>query len=272
MIEGKHFIYLNNWKTGSSFIEHYLKKYFSRSIVCSKASINKISLVESKDKILISSFRNPYKIYVSLWAYGCMHRGTLHKKLTNKNLNSRFSYDFTKQFIKSRKNIFFLPYYRINKPKEWENLYSNQESIKNFNNWLYKINSDKYFFSTKLDSPIRFSNGSKIGFLSRRILKKHFNYTLDYRGRVVYESIKPKVDKWILTDTPETMKISLEKIMGEIKLLEEDCETSCIVPLKKINKSHHLDYNSYYNDKSMALIRENDSFCFELYEKIKESF
>lgn len=222
--------------------------------------------------MLISSLRNPYKIYVSLWSYGCIKQGLLYNNLTNKTLNSIFSYNFIKNNVPTNHIFFFLPYYRINNPNEWKTLYSDPNSLKNFNEWLKKINSNINFFSTKLNSPIKFTDGRKIGFLSRRILKKFFSYSTDYKGRLVYESIKPKVDHWILTDTPETMKISLEKIIDVIRLSGEVCDISKVVPLKEINKTNHLDYKLYYNNESKKLIRKNDGFCLELYKKIKESF
>ena len=271
MIEGKSFIYLDNFKTGSTFIKYTLKKHFPESSV-RNGNINKISCINKKNKMLISSLRDPFKIYVSLWAYGCNKDGLLFNKLTNKSLNSRFSCSYIKNY-KPKKYVFsFLSHYKINNPKEWEILYSNQKSLRNFNTWLYKINSKNSYFKTKLNAPIEFNDGRKIGFLSRRILKSFFSYSVDQKGRLVYESIKPKVDQWILTDTPEIMKIYLEKIIDEIRLSGEAFDKSQVVSLKEINKSNHLDHNLYYDKKSKEFIKKNDSFYFELYKKIKKSF
>ena len=68
------------------------------------------------------------------------------------------------------------------------------------------------------------------------------------------------------------MKIYLEKIIDEIRLLGEAFDKSQVVSLKEINKSNHFDYNLFYDKKSKEFIKKNDSFYFELYEKIKESF
>ena len=160
MYIGNKLIYLQLQKTGCTHIANLL------SNVIPGKQVGKHNWLENynTDKYIIGSIRNPFEWYVSLWAYGCNKKGSLFKKLTNKNYSILSS---LKKSLQSGNLFIFKELINENiKPYNlWRRTYTDYDDADNFRMWLKLIfNSErkidlgeKYYLSSisnSLDSKL----------------------------------------------------------------------------------------------------------------------
>ena len=79
MVVGKKLVYLQMQKTGSTHVTKVLKQNLNGK---TRERHEQLEDYEAfRDRPIISSVRNPWDWYVSLWAFGCAASGGFHKYL-----------------------------------------------------------------------------------------------------------------------------------------------------------------------------------------------
>jgi hypothetical protein len=79
MVVYPSFIYLQNQKTGCTFVRECLKRFCSEAIVYTKAHA---TLAAAPGKFCFTNVREPLALYRSLFAYGLDGKGTVYLRLT----------------------------------------------------------------------------------------------------------------------------------------------------------------------------------------------
>ena len=176
--------------------------------------------------LVVGNIRNPYDVYVSLWAFGCKKKGQLYGTFKNSK--------FLSQHLA---------------------VYSDPSSPQNFRTWL-KIILDSETLTKLLPQP-------KLGFHDSKIMKQFNIGLLTYRFFALYnesnfnllhpENINknPVVDIFIRT---EHMQEDLAKL--NIQIPRTTTQST------KINASKHKSSDFYLDEETKNLIYEKDKYIF----------
>ena len=130
MIETENIIYLQMQKTASTFIENELSKNF-KVVKHKKHTTLPATLI--KNKKIISSIRNPFSWYLSLWNY----RGGIYKRTTQLFLKQGID-DFF-EILCHDLCALFSPIKRQFMRNNMKNLYSSKSEKLMFKNWFMKL-------------------------------------------------------------------------------------------------------------------------------------
>lgn len=81
MFISEKLVYLELQKTGSKQIRHLL----SQCVPGEQRGKHTRLAEHLSNRLIVGSIRNPWAWYVSLWAFGCMGRGRLHRRLVDRS-------------------------------------------------------------------------------------------------------------------------------------------------------------------------------------------
>lgn len=215
-------------------------------------------LKEYIDKqILVSSVRNPWDWYISLWAYGCSGRGALYNKLTNKN--KRFNKP--KKFIKHLKRTFKQKHnYNI-----WRKLYGHPHNADLFRKWIYYLLSDEGK-NDLIEGYPQSNIKNHVGFMSYRFLSlcTDFNKWSTYAYYLNdYNAIKKFFYNYYIFDRiiyTENLEDDLTSILKEIK---HNISQNELNEYSKTNSSKHLDRKYYYDEQTAKLVQKEEQLLIE---------
>ena len=90
MFKSDHIIYIQMQKTGCTHIASLLSSLFNGEQI-GKHNAAPADDITQKDKFFLSSIRNPWDWYLSLWTYGIQGSGGLRNRLTTRNLTRSLS-------------------------------------------------------------------------------------------------------------------------------------------------------------------------------------
>ena len=214
-------------------------------------------------KYMVGSIRNPYEMYVSLYAYGCSKKGKLYNTLVPFLFKKLLIDIYNFRTIKALKRFKLILIRLIFVPSiyKFKRIYSDVNCTENFAKFFKKINKIKYRkLILKTNKPIDFfDNGDLIGILTARFLLMYCKFDVDDKLRVIRKSIKIIPNFWIKN----------ENISSDINSL-----LNCIEPnsnykinSKKLNTSIHLPFQSYFDNNLDIYVREYESFIFDLFYK-----
>ena len=165
MFAANNFVYLQMQKTGCSHITSLMSK------ICEGKSLSKHSVVRSSDvdsdKKVISSIRNPWSWYVSLWTYGVQGDGHVFHNLTKPR------YKFAvKLFLQDpMRNYASLLHaaQRHGRVDVWRSVYTFDSDIKAFRQWMKMISEPDNAYN--IDEGYGNSTIAKsVGFMTYRYL------------------------------------------------------------------------------------------------------
>ncbi len=133
-------IYIQLQKTGCTHIAELFNRLFTGKKVGKHNSATYQQL--HSDIIFISSIRNPWDWYVSVWAFGVSGRGLLYQNLTRKNrirkkLQSRLGREqnFGGANVEQQASELV---------EKWKNVYDSTSNVDSFRKWLRIIHDPKY--------------------------------------------------------------------------------------------------------------------------------
>lgn len=251
MFIGPKIIYIELQKTGSTHAKKLL------SSVCEGESIGKHNAPDmyqqrSPNKIMVGNIRNPWDWYVSLWAFGCMKRGTLYKQVTKIDL---------KRIINNPKSIFTA--------MKWRSVYSDRSDPKTFQKWLKMIFSKDGAYHCKKEygrSPI----STFAGLLTFRYLRlytsqfhKNRHAISNYNQLEKYDKKNNFIDHFLRT---ENLNNDLLNLMHDMQIPEDKIKKLSSTHMqKKTNRSKRKSYQHYYNDETIKLVQEREKFIIEKY-------
>jgi hypothetical protein len=259
MLITDHFVYIELHKTGCSYTKELLSKVTSSNCIDYGKhnpyyTVPNEILGNFESKIKVGNIRNPWDWYVSLWAFGCMQKGSLYCKVTKNN----------KTGSKQKRSI---PFINFQGNYNWEELYSDTYNPKLFRKWLKLILMKK---------SIDIGEGYKSSYLSR------FAGLLTYRYLNLYtyhiEKAIPEYrnfDEMVMHDKKNNfMDIIIRKNRLQTDLFENTDKLGININLLKQalidsnfdkNDSNRKEYTWYYDDKSIHLVGEKEKLIIEKY-------
>lgn len=253
-------IYIQLQKTGGTHIAKLLSKIFDGEQVGSHnaASINQIN----SDKYFVSSIRNPWDWYLSLWTYGVQGKGGVMSRLTKKNRRIELMQKLESPMTKTENVQKKLDKVTRN-VKLWCHLYKDNSNAESFRKWLEFIhdpNNAELIGEGYGDSNI----ARQCGFMSYRYLKlcctefnssNYSNPTSNHLDLVNFERKNCYIDFFI---RQESLEEDLCKVIDKIKTITKR-EKDLIWNAKKTNTSKRPYSLSYYYDKdSINLVYSRD--------------
>ncbi|MCG8570602.1 MAG: hypothetical protein MJB14_10725, partial [Spirochaetes bacterium] len=212
----------------------------------------------------ITSIRNPWDWYLSLWTYGVQGSGGVRQRLTksfseslNKLIKSKQIHDFKH----------FLVYELFKDRKKWQNLYSDNKDVHSFRKWLKLIHNSRN--SIYLGEGYSTTNITHLcGLMTYRYFNLcckntellRTNKISTYHDLVDFDNKNCYIHYFIKL---ESLEESLIEILNKIRPLKPE-EKTLIMKAKKTNTSKRpLSISDYYDDESIDLVEKKDRLIIE---------
>ena len=220
-------------------------------------------------KTIVGSVRNPWDWYVSLWSYGCSHRGRIYHSLTDANRlrslalstneNRETGLGLSWQLGALRSSAM----HELRKPTyTWRELFSDVEDVALFRRWLRLI-----FDKGRVDLPEAYPQsriGAYTGFMTYRYLRLFSRdvrplYTKDGPGGLAdlqaMDRYNSAVDLFIRAECLETDFLAMLEAIG----MPASAETRArVIDATRTNTSKHRPTWEYYDDYTRDLVLEGD--------------
>ncbi|MFO8018244.1 MAG: hypothetical protein R6U96_06380 [Promethearchaeia archaeon] len=264
MILGNNFIFLRLQKSASTHITKILDNLFNVRNYGKHNTLNKLT-----DKYVFGTIRNPYSWYISLWATGCesfefIYNDIRFNEFNRRNLIPEYCKDLNVHKVnKIIKNCIAL----IKVKRLWRYLYSDINNENLFRKWL------KYIFSIRKDILYELDSDIKIGFYTYIYSKlylynfiENINKVNSIEDLIRYDNFYNLMDFTIKT---ENLENELILFLNDITSIN-DKEKEYILSMKnnKSNTTKHKPYEEYYDEKSIKLIEEYESFILNKYNYV----
>ncbi|MDC0126409.1 hypothetical protein OAH96_00230 [Candidatus Pelagibacter sp.] len=259
--------FLELGKTGCSYIREVLSENIPQGNLTHIHDTIDSELLNS-NRFFLGSIRNPFDWYVSLWAFGCLHKkkDPLYSNLTSRRINPFRLSSINKNYLKKIK---FISNQLIKNVGINKKLYSDPLNVDNFREWIKMILKKKN--KNQLGEHYAISNTNKfIGYMTfhylLRFIKPNKLYMLFNNEINNYEDLKnfDKNFNFIMSMLKfESIDQDLINIFNKLNI---PINKTVILQKKAVNKSVRLKNTmDYYNDETIKIVRQNDSLIFEKY-------
>ena len=262
MIIGNNFFITEFEKTGTTFLRNYFRNYKNVKITAHHDFINykNQNLELLKKRYRITTVRNPFSWYVSLWKWSCKNNriSPLYKNLTKSRIKiSRLKFKLL--------TINYLIRQLLKNKKKWENLFIDPNSAENFNMWIKEfLNTDN---KLEIGSDYSYTVGNDIGYMTYQFLIRNS----------ISSNLKPLYSR--LEYSKNTIRELLNKNFVNYVIKTENLNTSLIEILPKLNlKSLYLtatdrieadnkdyEYLDFITPENKKLIYKKEFFLFNRY-------
>lgn len=269
MIISDKFVYMDLQKTGCTYIRHLLKDLLGCEFA-GKHNIARPELFNGK-RTFLSSIRNPWTWYLSLWAFGCDNKGNIYHKATK---------PFQKYKLRGRgwrTNPFrtmqsYIALYSKNTEK-WKRTYQNVEDPLAFQDWLYMMNDEEYWHDFEGYGTSSISDFA--GLFTYRYIRlccctsKKLPLLNSIRALdelTVFEKEMVFIDHFIRN---ESLEHDLFKTLGTVGIEISREKKYEIMSRPKINTSswkHEPEY--YYNSKTERLVYDREQLIIDKFNYV----
>lgn len=266
------FVYTELHKTAGTHLGKWL------DILAPGEQVGKHNVIPAnlRDRPIIGSIRNPWDWYVSLWGYGCDKRGSVWYQTTD-GVNLRYYW----QQLSDEMGMAYptLPIVLrqlmadLNKPKaEWAEAYADSTDPECFKKWL------KLVFSQERKLDLREGYGfSGISDVAGILSYRFFKFFTDLGDRIYDKGLLHNgatleglwADHKIASHfiRMEHLEDDLLKVMAAVGIEVSDTNRAELLAAKdkKTNTSSRLPASHYYDDESIALVRNSESFLIDTF-------
>lgn len=252
-------IYLQMQKTGSTHVTHILEK------CCGGQTLAKHDPLRTPGRYagrtIISSIRNPWAWYVSLWAFGCAGDGRLRKYLDNLPRSELRQAAIHRDLASA---ILFFVRLLTGRP-EWGRLYVDPGSEANFREWL-KLILGPEGLRMGLEGYASSSVKKAVGFLTYRFLALTTDYTQWMnQGRKCrsYDEVTVFADEHTIVShvlRAESLDADLRALLDLIGLEVSADEAS---QWGRHNAAPHRNHTEYYDEETIMLVATRDRFILD---------
>lgn len=265
MLITENIVYIGLQKTGCSHTRKILESLFlNHSSIDGHTTYDALPQDVRENfpnMIKMGNIRNPWDWYVSLWAFGCMRKGTIYFKTTK---------DVKRGSLKWIKNLFNQNRSETKYSMDtsiWKELYSDPNNVENFRKWLKLVLGD---FKGAIGEDYKESIVSNVaGLFTYRYLnlftyegKNLVKSMNDYSTIVQHDKENNFMDLIIrnekihedLLENAEKMGLEFEtvkKVLGKFKT--------------KTNASERMDYHNYYDHETIQLVQSKDRLIIDKY-------
>jgi hypothetical protein len=255
-------VYLQMQKTGSTHVTEVLQKYCHGSQERKHSQLRDYD--EYREKLIVSSIRNPWDWYVSLWAFGCLGLGGLREYIDGLPRSewraARNHHDLISMVV-----FPFRLVSRLVQDPDWRTLYSDATNEANFRRWLKLIMGSEGRRIGKegyASSPVK----NVIGLMTYRYLA----LTTEYRhwisqGRKcqTYAELEQFAHKHGIVGTVLRMENLNEDLLALLNRVGVAVSAMDAATWGKDNRSLHRRYPDYYDDETIGLVASRDRFIVD---------
>ena len=255
-------------KTGCTHIASLLTNLFDGEQIGKHNAASSVQI--NSNSYFISSIRNPWDWYLSLWTYGVQGKGGLMERLTNKNYRTVV----TRALRNPIKDSTILQDLRDEITKDvslWRDVYGESDNVESFRNWLKQIHDPRN--SRWLGEGFGRSTISEFcGFMSFRYLylccsnppDSNFSRLIsNYTDLVQFDKKFSYIDFFI---RQECLEEDFCKAIGKIRTLNNEEKTQIFSGKKTNSSKRPLSVIDYYDRESIDLIYNRDRLIIEKFE------
>lgn len=257
-------IFLQLQKTACSHIASILKSCVRGKTIGKHGPLT----FDAGDRRIVGSIRNPFDWYVSLWSYGCLGRGAVRTTLTTgapmltlRTLRERASHPSRWKEVPP-----ILALNLVHRKAEFEALYTDPDDPELFRAWLQRVLQGPGRPYIEGDYPTQ-PVDERLGLLSFRFLHlfTDFQAWTDRRA-----TLRSQADVWQFYQEHAICStfIRNERLEQDLAVLLCDMgiqTTAEELRRDKVNASKHRPYTEYYDDASVALVRDRDGLICDLF-------
>ena len=258
MIIGENFFFTEFGKTGTTFLREYFKQYKNVKLTIHHDFIGKENINLLEKKYRITTIRNPFSWYVSLWKWSChlKKKSPLYSDLTSRRIKIRrlktklktINYLYAQLF----KNIYL-----------WEELFEDPNSKNNFNKWVKKFLDDES--KLEIGSDYSFTVSNKLGYMTFQFLIRNcLRNDLD----ILYNSKNLELEpiEILFNNQFTNYIIKTENLIHDLKILLdkigfEPLNFDKLQNYQPTDKSS--EYLKYYNDENKELVMRKEQIIFK---------
>ena len=259
-------VYIEQRKTGSRHIVFLLSKMFNyERILTKKGGMHNAASndqIASNTYYFVSSMRNPWDWYLSLWTFGVEDRGALKARLTKHSYHRLHELFLSGNFLGS--------FYEVTKDVSlWRDVYADSRNVQSFRKWLKLIHDPKYAYVLS-EGYGRSGLSGFCGFMSHKYLStccaepeklKTPGLLSNYTDLVCFEKKNCYIDFFIRQESLEDDFCEVvEKIIRPLTQEEKDE----ISQSKKKNTSKRpFAISDYYDEETIDLVFSRDRLLIE---------
>jgi hypothetical protein len=262
MFVSKKLVYLQMQKTGSTHVTRVLKEHVKGK---TRERHEQLEDYEKfRDRLIVSSVRNPWDWYVSLWAFGCAGSGGFHKYLVHTPW-SEIRHAQRHGGTAAAAGSVLRSMARIGRRPDWKKLYSDASNEAHFRTWLTLVLGEEGRHIQKegyAASPVK----DVIGFMTYRFLALTTAYdawnAVGRKARSLDE-VSRFADQHTITKRILRMENLNGDILDMLASVGVDLPMEALEAIGKTNASSHRKYDTYYDDETYRLVAERDRFIID---------
>lgn len=265
MITTSHLVFLQMQKTGSTHTDRMLRENFDATYIAPKHA--RSDQIDPAGRLVAGGIRNPFDLYVSMWAFGCLGKGgPRNNQLREKKPNA------IRKGKSTRLNMlpFELPeasrmaHFEAEKARDiafWARLYADPDDAGAFREWLHLIHAPEHRFASMHDYGHCPWHG-EIGlytylcsFLYVGNIEDLFPVETDGLGRFDYTRLS-RVDQYI------RMENIVEDLLKALRMAGHDVTPAIVDAITTADPTNasarSRDFMAFYDDASIELVKARD--------------
>jgi len=259
MFASDKIIYLQMQKAGSTHATKVLQRYCD-----GRADIQHQKLKDHRrhaSKLIVSSVRNPWDWYVSLWGFGCRREGGLRDYIDNlplRELRTALA-EFDFQSV-----LNFAPRSWSGRP-DWLSLYSDVNDAANFRSWLKLLlgpEGQHIGLEGYAASPVK----AAVGFMTYRFLALTTDYSAWMReGRKCrrYSDVIAFAQKHTIVSHVLRAETLNDDLLRLLEAAGVDVSPDDVAEWGKHNTTPRRAYAEYFDEETFRLVANRERFIVD---------
>jgi hypothetical protein len=265
MFQCDQLIYIQMQKTGCTHIATLLSNLFDGRQIGKHNPATEDQI--KSDKYFISSIRNPWDWYLSLWTFGVQGDGALMHRLTKRH----FSHCIKSAFKHPKKACADLFYEFSKDVNLWRGVYDKSDNVESFRKWLKLMHDPRNshfvregYGQTAIAHLCGFMTYRYLGLCCRNVMELNNPRLIsNYADLVRFENDNCYIDFFI---RQESLEDDLCKAIEKLCPVTHE-EKELIYNAKKTNASKRsLSISDYYDKESIELIASRDRLLIEKFD------
>lgn len=253
-------------KTGCTYIRNALKCFVEGDLL-GKHNQAESSLLNGRK--ILGSIRDPWEWYISLWAYGCDHKGAVFNEVTKiKNHNFK-GLGWKDSPLTALRGALAAA---SRKPDAWMRTYKDINDASAFRDWLYMMNENhrRYDFG---EGYAQSAISKHAGLLTYRYIKlfcclkdgaDHTGWISSHNDLIDFDNANCFIDYFILNENLEEDLLKSLALCG-LFISEADARR-CLPPSRTNASSRKNKAPYYYDDDTRRLVQERESLIVKKFK------
>lgn len=265
MFHSDSLVYIQMQKTGCTHIASILSTIFDGEMIGKHNAATQAQL--SSNNYFVSSIRNPWDWYLSLWTFGVQGNGALMHRLTRRKLQDTFKLTLNNP----KKNYRKLLHELSKSVGTWRDVYDTDDHIESFRNWLRLMHDPKNsrylgegYGNTAITEFCGYMTYRYLYLCCRNLRElKNPRLITDLADLVQFDSKHCYIDFFV---RQESLEDSLCEAIEKFHPLTQE-EKELIYRANKTNSSKRsLLITEYYDKESIELVQSRDRLLVEKFD------